>query len=556
MKNRRHIFLFHTAVFLLLGAFSFGPSSLVAFASQENEDMDRVRQEESENYYEKWLKEDVIWVITGDEKSVFEGLTTDEEREMFIEQFWLRRDPDPRTSNNEFKEEHYRRIAYVNERYGSGLPGWRTDRGKTYIIHGPPDEIDPHPTGGPYDRMPWEGGGQTVTFPFEVWRYRHLEGIGSDIMLEFVDRSYTGEYKLALEPEEKDALLYVGELGPTDAERWGMASKSQRRFFDPSSDYPEYRRLRDGPFDRFMVWNRIHHPPALKYPELREVVEVNLSFGRLPFEVQVDYFRLSEDQTLAAISMEAQNKDLSFVEEGGFQVARVAVYGIVTGMTREIVTEFDDDMENRVPISNFDSALASHSLYQKIITLESKKRYKLTFVTKDLNTNKVGVLTEAILPPIFGDEKLASSSLMLSDSYEAGTNWTMSEQMFVIGDVWIHPNLGKVFKNDKAMGAFFHVYNMALDQTRLEPSLQAKYEILSAGKTVLKLVEHNNESLHFFSEGRTVFVKSLPIQRLGPGKYQIRIEVRDQIKNEVTTLEDHFEIADIPGTGLQVANRP
>ena len=119
----------------------------------------------------------------------------------------------------------------------------------------------------------------------------------------------------------------------------------------------------------------------------------------------------------------------------------------------------------------------------------------------------------------------------------------MSDQMFVIGDVWIHPSLSKVFSSEKPIGAFFHVYNAALDQAALTPFLQTKYEVLKDGKPVLRLVEHNNESLHYFTEGRIVYVKQLPTSRLSPGKYQINIEIRDQIRNEAITLHDNFEIA-------------
>src|SRR3954468_13794132 len=129
-------------------------------------------RKELETPYKKWLNEDVVYIITDEERQAWKRLATDEEREQFIEQFWLRRDPTPDTAENEFKEEHYRRIAYANEHYAAGMPGWKTDRGRIYITFGPPTSIDSHPMGGPYQRSPEEGGGSTTTFPFEVWRYR------------------------------------------------------------------------------------------------------------------------------------------------------------------------------------------------------------------------------------------------------------------------------------------------------------------------------------------------------------------------------------------------
>src|SRR6202521_360955 len=172
-------------------------------------------RKELETPYKKWLNEDVVYIITDEEKSAFKRLATDEERQSFVEQFWLRRDPTPDTEENEFKEEHYRRIAYANERFASGIPGWKTDRGMIYIKYGPPDEIESHPSGGSYQRPIEQGGGSTTTYPFETWRYRYIEGIGTNVVIEFVDVTMTGEYRMTTDPQEKDALQHVpGYVAP------------------------------------------------------------------------------------------------------------------------------------------------------------------------------------------------------------------------------------------------------------------------------------------------------------------------------------------------------
>jgi len=161
-------------------------------------------RKELQSGYTHWTDQDVAYIITAEERAVFTHLNNDEEREQFIEQFWLRRDPTPDTVENEFKEEHYRRIAYANERYASGIPGWKTDRGHIYIVYGPPDEIEAHPSGGTYERPPEQGGGTTSTFPFELWRYRYIEGLGNDVVIEFVDPTMTGRYHLTRDPTEKN----------------------------------------------------------------------------------------------------------------------------------------------------------------------------------------------------------------------------------------------------------------------------------------------------------------------------------------------------------------
>src|ERR1700726_4958065 len=148
---------------------------------------DKELKKELDSQYKKWLDEDVVYIISPEERSAFLHLATNEEREQFIEQFWQRRNPDPDSADNTFKEEHYRRIAYANEHFSSGIPGWRTDRGRIYIEYGKPDSIETHPTGGTWDRPMSQGGGTTTTYPYEDWTYNYIEGIGNNVELEFVD---------------------------------------------------------------------------------------------------------------------------------------------------------------------------------------------------------------------------------------------------------------------------------------------------------------------------------------------------------------------------------
>src|ERR1700739_5111839 len=125
----------------------------------------RFKQEVSGSY-KKWLDEDVRWIITDEERAAFKQLSNDEERDQFIEAFWQRRDPTPDTIENEFKEEHYRRIAYANEHFPAGIPGWETDRGRIYIMYGPADQVESHTQGELYNRPMSEGGGQTTTYAY------------------------------------------------------------------------------------------------------------------------------------------------------------------------------------------------------------------------------------------------------------------------------------------------------------------------------------------------------------------------------------------------------
>ena len=135
--------------------------------------------------YDRWLNQEVVYIIADEERAAFQKLTTHEERDMFIRQFWDRRNPKPGSPVNEFKKEHYRRIAFANEHFAASVPGWRTDRGHMYIVYGPPDEIQTRPKG------------ERSMAATQVWMYRHVKDIGDNVFVTFVDRTGTSDYRLA-----------------------------------------------------------------------------------------------------------------------------------------------------------------------------------------------------------------------------------------------------------------------------------------------------------------------------------------------------------------------
>src|SRR5881396_332658 len=262
---------------------------------------------ELDSAYRQWLTEDVTYIISPDERNAFLQLDTNEEREQFIEQFWLRRSSNPDLPENDFKEEHYRRIAYANEHYASGIPGWKADRGRIYIMYGPPDENDSHPSGGSYERPPEEGGGQTSTFPFEIWRYRYLEGVGSDIMIEFVDPTMTGEYRMTMDPSEKDALLYVPNAGLTMMEQMGMSSKTDRfnRTDGTHLGVPfgaETQKMNQ--FNRLEQFAKLQRPPAIKFKDLEAAVNSRISYNILPMKYRADFFPVTDASVLTFITLQ------------------------------------------------------------------------------------------------------------------------------------------------------------------------------------------------------------------------------------------------------------
>ena len=504
-------------------------------------------REEAEDYMKKWLDQDVLYIITDDERAIFSKLSTVDEKEQFIEQFWFRRDPDPRTSVNEFKEEHYRRIAYANDHFSSGVDGWRTDRGRVYIIHGKPAEVESHPAGGSYQRPINEGGGQTSTYPFEIWRYRNIEGIGNDVVVEFVDPTMSGEYRLALRPEEKDALLYVPGAGLTAAEQMGLASKGDRPFFSPGNrgSYPlMHESVRDNPFNRYETYAMIQAPAPIRYDDLKELVKVNVEYAALPMEVREDYFRLNDKQVLVPVTLQLRNRDLSFKLENGVHVARVAVYGLVTSITNRVVTEFDDDLMVSYSPEGLQGGLLKTAMYQRVLSLDNKLRYKLDLIVKDLHSEKIGATRQSILPPAVREERLAASSLILSNTIRVLQNIPDMNERFVLGDVKIFPSLSKEFTRKMQLGIYLHVYNAALDQASLAPELSVTYSLLRDGEVIRQAVDQKGESTQYFSEQRIVLIKALSFDSLEPGEYRLRVEVQDRLSNQQVMVSEDFRLVE------------
>ena len=522
---------------LCLACFAFTLTS-----DPQKQDQSKLRQEERTDYYKKWIEQDVKYIITDEEKAVFQKLTTEEERENFVESFWKNRDPDERTPTNEFQEEHYRRIAYANEHFTSGIPGWMTDRGRIFIIHGKPDEIEAHPSGGQYQRPYHEGGGSTATFPFEIWWYRHLPGVGDDVELQFVDQSGSGEYKLTTDPEEKDALLHVPGAGLKDDEIFGFRRKEDRAYFNPGNRDLEQRRAKDNPFERYEIYSKVQRAPEIRYKDLREAVSVAVSYDQLSFQLRQDFVRLNDRQILVPLTLEVENKQLTFKEENGVRNGKLAIYGVVKNLSNRFVLEFDDDLLTSAKPDQLALSTQGRSIYQKVIALDQGTRYRLDLVVKDLNSGRVGIRTLAIAPSPIEPHKLSTSSLILSDHAERLPRIPERSEMFVLGDVKIRPSLSHRFAAGKPLAAYLQLYNTVLDQSSLSPALSVLYRITREEKTVLEWREESGESIEFFGSGRIVLLKSLRTNLLEPGRYTLTVEAKDLISSQTTTVSQAFDL--------------
>src|SRR5207248_4811561 len=283
---------------------------------------------ELETPYKKWLDQDVRWIITDNERKAFMQLSNNEECDQYIEAFWQRRNPNPDSEDNEFKDEHYRRIEYANEHFPAGKPGWMTDRGRIYIVYGPADEVESHPSGGSCERPMEEGGGETSTYPFEQWRYRYIEGIGQEIIIEFVDTCMCGDYHMTMDRSEKDALKMVPNAGLTLYEQMGMSSKASR--FNGGLEQlgagPMQSDLQTKQFDRLEQYAKLNSAPAIKFKDLEEIVSHKISYNSMPFDVRTDFVKITADTVLVPVTVQLKNRDITFTNKDGVQHGVVNIF--------------------------------------------------------------------------------------------------------------------------------------------------------------------------------------------------------------------------------------
>ena len=497
----------------------------------------------------KWLNQDVLWIITDEERKAFMLLSNEEERENFIESFWQRRDPTPDTAENEFKEEHYRRIAYANEHFPAGIPGWKTDRGRIYIVFGPPDEIESHPSGGTYERPMEDGGGSTSTFPFEQWRYRYIEDIGQEVIIEFVDSCMCGDYHMTIDRSEKDALLMTPNGGLTLYEQMGMSSKANRFTgggMERLGQSPFNRDLQTKQFDRLDQFAKLSKPPAIKFKDLEEKVTHHVTVNLMPFDVRADFVKVTSDTVLVPVTVQIKNRDVTFQNKEGIERGTVNIFGRVTTLTGRVAQTFEDTVQVDVPTELLAKTAENSSVYWKALPLKPG-RYRFDVVVKDVNGDRVGTWSQGVLVPDFSDDRLSNSSLIVADQMEPVAAKNVGTGNFVIGTTKVRPRVapsnGKpvLFKRNQKLNFWMQVYNLSVDEKTHKPSATIEYNVTdAANKAVIHTVE-STDTMGNVGEQVTL-QKTLSAANLQPGLYKIEIKVNDNLSKQTVGPSAMFAV--------------
>jgi GWxTD domain-containing protein len=526
-------------------------------AQQQDQEVDPLKRERSDKEkfaaqkavkqelkgaYKTWLTQDVPYIITDEESKAFKNLSNDEERDAFIENFWLRRNPNPDSAENEFREEHYRRIAYANEHFAAGKPGWKTDRGHIYISFGKPDSIDSHPSGGAYQRPVEEGGGETSTFPFEQWHYRYLEGIGENIDLEFVDSCQCGDYHYTIDRSEKDALKMVPGAGLTQSEETGQTKKADRfkGGMEALGAGTMGSQNQSKQFDRIDMAAKLFAPPPIKFADLDAYISEHkiLSGPVFPFDVRTDFVKVTDSTVLVPITVQLRNRDITFVTKDGVSKGFVNILVKVTTLTHKVVQSQEDTVSVEEPSELLEKQLDRKSVYWKALPL-LPGLYRLDIAIKDVNNpDHLGYYGRGFEVPTFHDEKLATSSLILGDEMNTVSSREIGAGSCVIGNTHICPRVTANpatpvnFKRSQELNFWMQVYNLGIDEATKSNSATVTYQIIdtSTGAVIFEK-ELASKDLGQHSDQLTV-EKSLPMAGLQPGKYKVTIKINDTISKQ------------------------
>lgn len=521
-------------------------------SDREERERRKATVQELKGQYKKWLDEDVRWIITDQEAKTFKSLSNDEERDSFIEQFWQRRNPNPDSNDNEYRDEYYARIAYANEHFAAGEPGWMTDRGHIYIAYGKPDSIDSHPSGGSYERSMDEGGGETSTFPFEVWHYRYLEGIGDNIDIEFVDTCMCGEYHATIDRSEKDALKHVPGAGLTQYEEMGQAKKADRFSgggLEQLGAGPMSSSQQSKEFDRLDTFAKLFAPPPVKFADLDDFLATSKVLTGPPFlfDVRTDYVKLTNETVMVPVTLQIRNGDITYVTKEGDSKGTVNILGRVSTITHRIVYTFEDTVNVETASDLLQREKNNMSVYWNAIPLPPG-RYKLEIAIKDVNNpDHMGAWRRSVDVPEFDDDRLASSSLILAGEMERVPSKDVGAGSFVIGNTKVVPRVPPTFAapvtfhRAQNLNFWMQVYNLGIGQNkRNDATIEYQVLDLATNKQILDLQETASK-LNPNADQLTL-EKTMPLAGLEPGKYQVTIKVNDGILKQTIDQSAPFNV--------------
>ena len=529
--------------------------------------------------YKKWMDEEVVYIISENERDVFRSLRTDAERENFIKMFWRRRDPTPETPINEFREEHYRRIAFANDTYFEGKAGWRSDRGRVYIMFGPPDFFETNPGGGRGFLL--GNNAPTAEFPSEVWTYREIPGLKlqeSRVDFTFVNYYAAGSYQLTDNPALANALRnisvparYAGYNDyPGDNNRFTpaeIAGRSQEAFKQPLQQLQLMAELTKS---RGEVLEELER--SSRQRRLKGIVESKASVSALAVVSKQSFLLGSNGMTYVPMVLEVPGKDVEFRPVKDRFEGLVNFYIEVKDADGPVFQK-SDRLEMNLGVDSYRRRVAENYQYLQGASLKPG-RYFLHLVVWDEMSGKVGYSDRWIdVPDMASGEFVASDIILARDirrleektpdlkidtkdlpAMEAlrTTDLKVPDKMsvrprggpYTFGDLDVNPATTSVYAKGEELAYFYQIYNATFDEALGVARLRIEERIIKGDKTAAEIADSGDFQVPIarkteqgINRGNRFRLPDLP-----PGKYELVVRVRDIFSGKTTEKRTGFEV--------------
>jgi GWxTD domain-containing protein len=481
--------------------------------------------------YRVWLEDEVFYIITPREKSVFLALTTDRERDLFIEAFWKHRDPTPGTDANEFKVEHYRRLEYANKRFrGYGKPGWKTDRGKIYVL-----------LGEPMSRR--EFNGQETYYAAQIWSYQGIHGFGlpEAFNLLFFQKNGGGDFILYnpgihgpwdLIPSYKgtvgdyDSALYLIDLvEPELAQAAISLIPGETVLSFPSLSSAEMLHN----IDLYAV-KKVEDKYAQKFAEFKDVVDVEYSTNYIDSSALVKVFR--DRLGTAWVHVALEPSALSMGEHEGRVYTSLDFNGILTDETGRTVYQFEKTIPFQLTGEQYARLRQRPMDFVKAFPVVPGK-YRFSVILKN-TVSKEFTSAETTIEVPDNRDRLEMSGLLLAFNAQPEPA-ARGIKPFVFGNVRFYGQPGNSFIASDALHVYFQLLHAPKDLTA---GASVKYVILKDGQEQVASVQ----SLSKYGGGPDIS-ETFPLTGFGPGYYALEVRLVGADGADLASRREEFVIS-------------
>jgi hypothetical protein len=301
-------------------------------------------------------------------------------------------------------------------------------------------------------------------------------------------------------------------------------------------------------FDRLEQFAKLQAAPPVKFKDLEEVVDHKIRYNLLPFDVHMDFVRVTSDSVLVPVTLQVKNKDITFSEKDGIQRGVVNIFGRITTLTGRIAQTFEDTVRVDVPNELLQKTAENGNVYWKALPLRPG-RYRFDLVVKDVNGDRLGTWSRGVNVPNMGEDAgLTTSTLILADQMERVPATSIGTGNFVIGSTKVRPRVepadGKPvsFKRNQKMNFWMQVYNLAVDQKSNKADATFEYQIVNE-QTKQPIVKTTETTAQLGNVGEQVTLeKSLPLGSLQPGTYELKVLVNDNLAKQQIVRQDKFVV--------------